>query len=130
MAPEQAQGKVHEVGPATDIYSLGALLYECLTGRPPFRADSVINTLMQVMHGEAEPPSQLTPGLPAALDAICLKCLEKAPQRRYATAEALADDLRRYQDGEPITASASKRRAWSGEPARKASRKKGWWPFG
>jgi len=104
MPPEQARGDISGLGPWTDLYSLGAILYELLTGRPPFQDESPALTLIKVLSDDPLPPSHWRPGLPRDLDTICLKCLEKDPQRRYAGAAELAEDLRRYQAGEPIKA--------------------------
>jgi serine/threonine-protein kinase len=104
MAPEQAAGRGALIGPAVDIYALGAILYEVLTGRPPFQAADVLETLEQVRSREPIPPGRLLPGLPADLGTICLKCLEKEPTRRYATAADLADDLERFLREQPIRA--------------------------
>ena len=104
MAPEQAMGRTKDVGPAADIYALGAILYEVLTGRPPFKGETMMETVRMVVHEDPVPPSRLVPRLARDLETICLKCLNKDPQRRYATAAELADDLDRYRDGRPIKA--------------------------
>jgi serine/threonine protein kinase/WD40 repeat protein len=101
MAPEQASGDSKRVGPGADVYALGAVLYACLTGRPPFCAGTQVDTLLQVVADPPVPPSQLRPGVPADLEAICLRCLEKKPGRRFASAAELADALQRFLEGLP-----------------------------
>ncbi len=104
MAPEQVSGDKARIGPGIDIYALGAILYELLTGAAPFRGLTPMETLCQVMEAEVVPPSRLRHGVPEELETICLKCLDRDPARRYASAEELADDLKRYQENQPIRA--------------------------
>jgi serine/threonine protein kinase/tetratricopeptide (TPR) repeat protein len=103
-APEQMDGNSKSVGPSADVYALGAILHEVLTGRPPFKGSTVLETVRQVIHEEPVPPRLLTPAIPRDLEVICLKCLEKKPAQRYASAAALAEDLRRWRNHEPILA--------------------------
>lgn len=104
MAPEQASANQSQIGYPTDIYALGGILYEMLTGRPPFRAVTPLDTVQQVLHDEPLPPRRLEPGVPLDLETICLKCLAKDPGKRFTNAAALADDLQRFLAGRPILA--------------------------
>lgn len=104
MAPEQASGATRQIGPPCDIYSLGVMLYEMLTGRPPFHGQDSVDTLLAVISEEPVPPRRLTAHVPRDLETICLKCLEKSPARRFASAGELAADLRRFLNHEPIVA--------------------------
>src|SRR5207244_9010494 len=104
MAPEQAAGHSAAIGPLVDVYALGAILYEMLTGRPPFEAPEPMTTILQVLSLEALPPRQLQPAVPRDLETICLKCLRKEPAARYPSAAGLATDLERFLEGRPIVA--------------------------
>lgn len=104
MAPEQARGDFAQLGPSSDIYSLGAILYFCLTGRPPFRAATVVETLRQVLQDDPVSPRTINAQVDRDLETICLKCLSKDPKQRYRSCAALGDDLQRYLDGRPIQA--------------------------
>jgi WD40 repeat protein/serine/threonine protein kinase len=104
MPPEQAGGRVQDVGPHSDVYSLGAVLYCLVTGRPPYQAATLVETLRLVQEQDPVPPGRLNPAVQQDLESICLRCLEKSPQRRYARAADLADDLQRFLDGTPTLA--------------------------
>jgi predicted Ser/Thr protein kinase len=110
MAPEQAAGRNSQIGPAADVYSLGAILYEMLTGRPPFHEANPLDTLLQVLERDPPPPRGIRSDVPRELELICLRCLEKTPDGRYPSAAALADELERYQAGEDLLVQPP--RAW------------------
>jgi hypothetical protein len=120
MAPEQAAGRSKHVGPGTDVYALGAILYQLLTGRPPFEGESALDVIRQVELEDPVPPRRLQASVPVDLETICLKCLQKQPAQRFASAAALADDLRRFLAGEPIRA---RHIGWWGRLAKWARRR-------
>jgi len=121
MAPEQARGQTDQIGPAVDIYALGAILYEMLVGQPPFDGGTPMETMQQVVDRKPVPPSQRRPGIPPELEAICLKCLEKSPVDRYRTAGAVADDLQAFLAGDTL------RHATDPAMAAQASRRRSRW---
>jgi serine/threonine protein kinase len=104
MAPEQARGQGRQVGPTADVYALGAILFEALVGKPPHHSDSWAEIVYRVQNDDPTPPARVRPDVPPDLDAVCLKCLERDPARRYPTAAELADDLDRFLNGQPVTA--------------------------
>src|SRR5689334_1903404 len=118
MPPEQAAGRLEELGPPSDVYSLGATLYCLLTGQAPFQGGDRGEVLRRAQRGEFPPPRQVKREVPAALDAVCLKAMRLRPQDRYATARALADDVEHWLADEPVSAwrepAAARARRWLG----------------
>jgi tetratricopeptide (TPR) repeat protein/tRNA A-37 threonylcarbamoyl transferase component Bud32 len=123
MAPEQAKGKNRLIGPPADIYALGAILYDLLTGRPPFKGETIMDTLMMVQNVEPVPPTRIQPKLPRDLETICLKCLQKEPAQRYGTALELSEDLESFLNDRPIKARkvSAAERAWKWAKRRPAA---------
>jgi serine/threonine-protein kinase len=130
MAPEQAAGDLGRISTRTDVYGLGVILYECLTGQPPFRAANVLDLLARVQNEPPTPPRQLRPEVPADLEAICLKCLEKGPERRHAGASALAEALTRFLETAPVEEAGVPSSAAAPIDTRSAPTRSWWWPFG
>jgi serine/threonine protein kinase len=136
MAPEQATGDLTQIGPRTDVYALGGILYELLTGQPPIISERLRETLTQAYSRLPIPPRQLVPDVSRDIEAVCLKCLEKAPDCRYQNAASLAEDLSRFLDGYAPRAVASKHDAGQASPDTAqtnqdvATGTKSWWPFG
>jgi serine/threonine protein kinase len=115
MAPEQARGKTKEIGPLVNVYALGAIFYELLAGRPPFKGPTSLDAVLLVIAEEVVPPRRLLPKLPKDLETICLKCLQKEPAKRYENALALAEDLKRFLSGQPIAARPAGRLSRAGD---------------
>ena len=147
MAPEQAAGDLAAIGPRTDVYGLGGILYELLTGQPAFRSESLYDLLVQARSAPPVPPRQLVPDVSYDIQAVCLKCLEKSPDSRYQTAAELAEDLSRFLDGYSPRAAPSCRNSPPTPPVRtdglpatftqdappppdKPAATRSWWPFG
>jgi serine/threonine-protein kinase len=127
MAPEQLSGRVAEVGPTTDVYALGLILYERLAGWLPFRAATIWQLFAQILHEPVQPLRELLPDIPQDLDTICLRCLAKRPSHRYTSAGALADDLDRFLTGKALAPFAPRPPAPASDPAKNASPRRGIW---